>query len=192
MGADEGIVDFGNAGAGELGADGGGEVDFVMRRADAGGDLRDDVRGLGSGGGEEDFERGGGDVEFRAFAAGVGEGDAASVAVDKIDRGAIGDMDAEGDTASGGDEGVGSGGGRGCGFGDEGDLVRVDLSGAGEGKAGEAKGVERGSLVLGEAGHGGEAVGAHIEIRDALEEGVEDAGEGGEGGEGFVGGFQEF
>lgn len=110
--------------------DGGGEVGFVIGRANAGGDDDGEVLGAGAVVAVHDGDRFSEDVEFGAFFSGVEQADGFRYGVGKVDRGAIGDVDGEQSSGEIGDESVHArmGGGRDVG-GDDLDLPTVDLFG---------------------------------------------------------------
>ena len=177
-------VDSGGAGLRE---DRGGEVDFVKRRADAGAELHDHLRGVAAEFALHLFDGDGGDAEFAAFAAGVQERDDAALGIDEENWAAIGDVDAKADARIGGDEAVGARDGRDALRIDDGDFAAVDLMGRNENVIAQSGLMARGEVECFEAGERGFAIHFHfyIETGNASDEAVADARDFRKRGKGF-------
>jgi len=111
------------------------KIDFVKWRADAGGDLGDEIGWAASGCGAESFRGSRGDAEFGAFFPGMHEGDAPGETVGKKNGRAVGDIDAETDSRNGCQKPVGSRDGKMRVGGDFGHMVAMNLLRGGEGHA---------------------------------------------------------
>ena len=85
-------MNFDDARFGRLAADFGGEIDLVMRGADAGGNLNHEVDRVGTGVVEEKIDGSRDDTEFRSLPPGVGEGNASTEFIGNENSGAIGDI----------------------------------------------------------------------------------------------------
>ncbi len=84
-----------NAGIATLARDLGREIDFVMRRPNTRAYLRDEIARWHAESCFKQRDRARDDAEFGAFATGMNEADGAPFAVDEINGGAIGDVNAE-------------------------------------------------------------------------------------------------
>ena len=126
-GAGAAIMHRADSGGAGLREDGGGEVDFVKRRADARAELHDEAGRIASEFALHFPDGGGGDAEAGAVSAGVQQRDDAAFGIDEKDGAAVGDVDAEADARIGGDEAIGvCDGCNGLGI-DDGDFAAVDL-----------------------------------------------------------------
>ena len=123
------VVDFTDSCLGNLGADFGGEVDFVVRWADAWGDLHDEVLRIGSGGRAERSDGFWNDAKLRSLAPGVCESDAPAVTVCDIDGGAVRHIDAEAEVAFRGNKSIAVGNGKAIGTGNALDIGTMNLAG---------------------------------------------------------------
>jgi hypothetical protein len=82
------------------------EIDFVMWRANAGAELHEHVRGIGSEAINHLFDCVGNDAELGAFATGMNQTDSRRFWIDNVNRAAVGDVNAEHDTALIGDDAI--------------------------------------------------------------------------------------
>ena len=98
-GADAGVVDLLNAERTTLPDDFGGEIDFVVRRANAGTELHDHVRGIGAEAINHLSDRVCDDAELGAFAPGMHKADRRRFRIYDVNRATVGDVNAERDTA---------------------------------------------------------------------------------------------
>lgn len=184
-GAGGAVVDGADSGSAGLGEDGGGEVDFVKRGADAGAELHDHFRGVAAEFALHFFNGDGRDAEFAAFAAGVQERDDAALGIDDKNGAAIGDVDAEADARVGGDESVGVRDLRGALRIDDGDFAAVDLIRGDENVIAQSGLMARGDVKFFETRERRFAFHFHIETGNAPDEAVMDAGDFRERGKGF-------
>jgi len=108
-GADAGVVDLLNAERAGLPDDFGGEIDFVVRRANAGAELHDHVRGIGA----ETFnhlpDRVCDDAKLGAFASRMHQANRRRFWIQDVDCAAVGDVNAERDAALIGDNAIARG-----------------------------------------------------------------------------------
>ena len=128
-GAAPAVVDFTDSCFGSLAADFSGKVDFVVRWADAWGDLHDEVLRVASGGRADGGDGFWNDAELRSLAPRVCESDATPVTIGDIDGGAVRHIDAKAEVALRGYESIAVGNGKGIGAGNAHDIRAVDLAG---------------------------------------------------------------
>ena len=178
-------MDFANTEIRELADDFRGEIAFVMWRADAGGDLGDEIGWPGSGGGAKGSGSGGGDPEIRALLSGMHERDPPGVAVGEKDGGAVGDINPEADARDGRQEGVGLGDGKPGVGGDFGHPVSMNLLGGGEDHASQTGFGFCPEMGTSQRGEGVLPLDANLETGDAAGESGPDPGNRVEGGKAF-------
>ena len=85
------------------------EIDLVMWRANAGAELNDHVRGIGAEAINHLFDCVGNDAELGAFATGMNQTDSRRFWIDKVNRAAVGDVNAEHDSLLIGDDAIAAG-----------------------------------------------------------------------------------
>ena len=98
-GADAGVVDLLNAQRTTLPDDFGSEIDFIVRRANAGTKLHDHVGGIGAEAIDHLVNSVGDDAEFGAFAPRMHKADGRRCRIYDVNRATVGDVNAERDTA---------------------------------------------------------------------------------------------
>lgn len=96
-GADAAVVDFFNAERATLTDDFGGEIDFVVRRANARTELHDHLHGIGAEAINHLSDRVRDDAELGAFASGMHKADRRRFRIDDVTRATVGDVNAERD-----------------------------------------------------------------------------------------------
>ena len=104
-----GVVDVFYAERAALADDFGGEIDFVMRWANAGTELHDHVRGIGAEAFNHLSDRVCHDAKLGAFAAGMHKTDRRRFWIDDVNCATIGDVNAERDAALIGDNAIAAG-----------------------------------------------------------------------------------
>src|SRR5207245_896819 len=92
-----------------LSDDFGGEIDFVMRRANTGAEFHDHVRGLGAEAIDHLPDCVRDDTELGAFAAGMYETDRRRFWIDNVNSATVGNVNAQGNAALIGDNAVAAG-----------------------------------------------------------------------------------
>ena len=168
-GAAPAVVDFTDSCFGSLAADFSGKVDFVVRWADAWGDLHDEVLRIGSGGRADGSDGFWNDAKLCSLAPRVCESDATPVTVGDIDGGAVRHIDAKAEVALRGDESIAIGNRKGVGAGNAHNIGTVNLAGLRKGHPGKPCFTQGLALNAGETLQRGFAVGFHIQPRHTLQ-----------------------
>ena len=173
-GAAGAIMHGGEAGFAALADDVGGEIQFVIGRADAGAELGDDVGTDAAVIFHHRLNGGGDDAELGAFFSTVDAADGAAHGIHEPHGAAVGDVDAEADSRIVGDEAVHAGNWRGVPSFHGGDGRAVDLFGGEKFPRARADGAADFLVMDGEACECRGAIHLHIQPRNAACECVQD------------------